>query len=216
MARNSTESQGTWVPIVGYEGLYEVSSQGDVRSIDRLETTKGNYLKKRRGVSLKPGKVRGYNRVSLCKNGCIKQISVHRLVAEAFIPNPDNKPCINHKNAIKSDNRVENLEWCTHSENTLHAIENGLYIPLPPIKKGDKHKTSTKEKMSVVMMGHTTSKETRSKIAKSLGITIRCIEDDIKFDSLEEAGDYYGISKGTFHRKFHAGKEINGKNFIRV
>lgn len=64
----------------------------------------------------------GYCRVDLCKDNVVYQKDIHRLVAEAFIPNPDNKPCVNHKNGIKTDNRVENLEWVSFSENIKHGF----------------------------------------------------------------------------------------------
>lgn len=70
----------------------------------------------------------GYNRVHLCKNGKAKHLSVHRLVAKAFISNPNNLRVVNHKNGIKTDNRVENLEWSTHSANLQHAYDFNLRV----------------------------------------------------------------------------------------
>lgn len=111
-----------WKPVVGYEGLYEVSSEGRVRSLGRYQRVRNNGKMFHEGQIMKlknrPG---GYLGAHLCKNCKHKIHSVHRLVAEAFIPNPEGKEQVNHKNGIKTDNRVSNLEWVTKSENALHA-----------------------------------------------------------------------------------------------
>ena len=105
-------------PIKGYEGLYEVSSFGRVRSLrrkDRLNrqiTTKILYIKKHRD---------GYLQVSLSKDGKYNYLYIHRLVGKHFISNPQNKKFINHKDGNKKNNFVGNLEWCTKSENMIHA-----------------------------------------------------------------------------------------------
>ena len=70
---------------------------------------------------------KGYPQVGIVLEKKYKHKSIHRLVAEAFIPNPENKPCINHINGIKNDNRIENLEWCTYYENNIHAVKTGLF-----------------------------------------------------------------------------------------
>lgn len=103
-----------WKPIKDYEDLYEVSNLGNVRKI------KDNYIFHKNKNS------RGYIVVTLTKENVEKSHSVHRLVASAFIPNPSNKPQINHISGIKTDNRVNNLEWCTGSENMQHCYKNNL------------------------------------------------------------------------------------------
>ena len=96
-----------WCPIKGYEGLYEVSDKGMVRSL--------KFWKER---IMKPGSDKnGYLIVNLCKNGEKKMYLVHRLVALAFIPNPDNLPQVNHKDEDKENNSVHNLEWCSSKYN---------------------------------------------------------------------------------------------------
>lgn len=107
----------TWKDISGYEGLYQVSNFGRVKSLSKYC---GNRPTEERLCS--QHFLRGYKRVTLCKNNILKHKQVHRLVAEAFIPNTDNKPQVNHKNGIKDDNRMDNLEWVTVNENLNHAL----------------------------------------------------------------------------------------------
>ena len=97
-----------WRGVPGYEGLYLISSWGRVFGVRRGKLRKLNVTD------------RGYLQVMLSKDGHRAYLLVHRLVAEVFIPNPENKPHINHKNGDKRDNRVGNLEWCTVGENLLH------------------------------------------------------------------------------------------------
>ena len=118
----TTPAVEVWRPVVGWEGLYEVSSHGRVRSLDRMvEQPIANgviitrpYFSK---ILVQRLNMDGYHRVNLTKKGKRDTASVHQLVAEAFIPNPDNLPCINHKDEDKDNNHVENLEWCSWSYN---------------------------------------------------------------------------------------------------
>ena len=135
-----------WKPIKEFEGYYEVSNMGRVRSLNYKRTGKEKILKNIEDY-------KGYLEVVLTKNGKRKQFKVHRLVAEAFIPNPENKPCIDHINTVKSDNRVENLRWVTYKENsnnekTLEKFkgENHHFF-------GKHHTEETKQKMSEVQKG---------------------------------------------------------------
>jgi len=121
-----------WKSVVGYEGKYEVSNLGSVRSLPRpIERfVNGNlcvYFKKGRILKLNSSGS-NYLRVELCLTGIRKKHYVHRLVAEAFIPNPTNLPCVNHKYGDKTDNKSTNLQWCSYSENNQHAIDTGLSL----------------------------------------------------------------------------------------
>jgi hypothetical protein len=119
-----------WKEIEGYEGYYQISNFGRVRSVDRLIPFKGRP-RKHKGCVIKgslSGRNRDYVTVILKKRGECKNFNVHRLVAIHFIPNPDNKPTVNHKNGNKQDNSVSNLEWATYKENINHAQKMGLFV----------------------------------------------------------------------------------------
>ena len=117
-----------WRPVKGYEGIYAVSSKGRLKTLGRVVAHKILGIQRRQQVihSYTSDPVFDYICVGLWNNGKTKQRQLHRLVAEAFIPNPENKPQVNHKDGNKRNNCVENLEWCTTRENCLHAIRTGL------------------------------------------------------------------------------------------
>src|SRR5690625_7858572 len=122
-----------WKPVVGYEGIYEVSSLGRVRSKDR-KVWNGRVYYDKKGRILKQSKTTtGYWKVELYKNRKKKSKKVHRLVAKSFIPRVKGKELINHKDGDPLNNKVSNLEWCNQSENMKHAYEIGL-IPSNFIK----------------------------------------------------------------------------------
>lgn len=130
-------SEEVWKDIIGYEGLYQVSNFGNVKSLGN------NFTRKERLLKLSP-QSKGYLTVVLQKNGKRKTTLVHRLVAEYFIPNLDKKLQVNHINGIKTDNRVENLEWVSHRENLDHAIKNNLTL------KGEENPNSKLKDVDVI------------------------------------------------------------------
>ena len=103
-----------WKPVVGYEGVYEVSNTGLIRRVLQYNF---NYPR-----VLKPIDTHGYYKVTLSKNNIKQQRTIHRIVAEAFLPNPDNLEMVNHKDENGHNNNVDNLEWCTRAYNQLYSI----------------------------------------------------------------------------------------------
>lgn len=164
-----------------FDGLYKVNTIGQVIT--------DNWKNTGKTAILKPAKdKKGYLRYGLFVDGKLVTKKGHRLVAEAFIPNPFNKPCVNHKNGIKHDNRLENLEWCTYKENTQHAIENNLFNFQTSersvnkiIKKGELNGGSIlKEKQVLeIRLKYNPRIFTREMLAKEYNVTVSCIKDII-------------------------------------
>lgn len=140
-----------WKDVRGYEGLYQISSLGKVKRVERIYTqfnalTARDNTKLLTEMIMKPFEDEdGYLRIQLIKDNVRKKHFVHRLVALNFIPNPENKPEVNHKEGNKQDNRVELLEWNTTSENQRHAIANKFY----ETAKGEKSGTAKLKEVEV-------------------------------------------------------------------
>lgn len=114
-----------WRDITGYEGYYQVSSEGRVKSLERTFIDKSGRKQTVKERILKPGMDRGgYLIVDLCDGGKRKRFKVHRLVCQAFHDNPENKPCVNHIDENKTNNAASNLEWSTAKENCNHGTRN--------------------------------------------------------------------------------------------
>lgn len=183
-----------WREVVGYEGLYQVSNYGNVKSYDRYYTLLNGGIRLHKGKILKQH-CRIYNKVVLSKNGIIKTFDVHRLVALAFIPNPHPNEWnqVNHKNEDKTNNRVTNLEWCDNSYNQRYGScpkrksdkLSGENHPL----FGKKHKYST-----IIKMKQNNKKKKRvaayTKSGELIGI----------FESATEAGLKLGICDVSIRR----------------
>lgn len=123
--------------IKGYEGFYETNELGQVRSIDRVVECKDGSVRKYKSRELKPGMDKhGYTLVRLTKNGVAKTCTVHRLVAEAFIPNPKKLPEVHHKNHDRTDNRAKNLQWVTKAEQMDEHLRAALGTKLRVVGHG--------------------------------------------------------------------------------
>ena len=167
-----------WRGIKGYEGRYQISSFGRVKS---LKDRYGNYREK----ILKPSKnSQGYLYVILHKNSKVKSFRVHRLVALHFIENPNNYKEVNHKDENKENNKVDNLEWCAHYYNMNYGTRNKR---LSEKLKGRELTEEHKKNLSISCKG---SKNPRAR-------KVKCITTGKEFDTVKEAGEYYSINKSN-------------------
>ena len=123
----------TWKDVVGYEGIYKVSNLGNVKRIGKIHLCNYKYQNGYLLKSLDNGK--GYLRIKLSNKGISKRVMLHRIIAEAFIKNPNNYPYVNHIDGNKKNNNIKNLEWCTQSHNCLHSVKMGTWGALSNNRK---------------------------------------------------------------------------------
>lgn len=162
-----------WKNIKEFENIYQISNYGNIRNIKKHKLMKPFISKKT-----------GYYQIDLCKNGCKKRYSIHRLVAETFILNSNNLPQVNHKNEIKIDNRVENLEWCTHKYNSNYGtIKQRIGLKSSQRKHSEEAKQKISKALSKPIIQYskdnTFIKEWNSayEVKRNLGITVSNIND---------------------------------------
>jgi hypothetical protein len=167
--------QEIWKNIKGFEGLYQISNLGRVKSLKRVvnycKESKSRTKKHTVDEKIKKGtqKGNGYLHLSLYKNNIGYNRYIHRLVAEAFLPNPNNYKTVNHKNLNKKDNRVENLEWCSYLDNNMHARENICFKSGKKLKiEATKLNTNEKEIITDLLQWCKENKHDRASIYRVL------------------------------------------------
>ena len=160
-----------WKDIKGYEGLYQVSSLGRIKSLERVDSN--NHRVHERILKLRHNE-HGYYECALCKEGKQKKLKVHRLVADAFIPNVNNYPVVNHKDEVRDNNIVDNLEWCTHKYNINYGTAQK--------RKSDKLK------------GRHTLNEFKKGIKNPNSKMVVLLNNGLLFESASEAAKHYNLS----------------------
>ena len=176
-----------WRDIKGYEGFYQVSNMGNVRSVTHTVVYTDGRVGHYEGKLITPNNDKnGYKAVNLSKNGVVNHIDIHRLVAETFLPKDGERNVVNHKDGNKHNNTVENLEWVTYSENSKHAVRTGLLNMEPFIIAGS---TARKKKIAQI---------------NASGKTIKV------FDSAVEAARQLGLSTGNISSCAHGIRKTSG------
>jgi len=168
-----------WAAIEGFEGLYEISDLGRVRSIDRIQiNSKGIQRRDKGRILTLVDRGNDYLFVSLSKNNKKHNFSVHTGVAQAFIPNPENRPQVNHKDGDKRNNVKTNLEWATAQENSIHAFENNLRISV----KGESHGGNKLTEMQVLEIRRMSTNSSHQSIADMFDVSRSAVSKIVRRD----------------------------------
>ena len=181
------EEKEIWKDIEGFEGLYQVSNYGRVRSLERTAWNGKGYYKAPERILRVRKTHTGYLRVNLYKNNKAKDYYIHRLVAEAFIPNIDNLPCINHKDENPKNNHVTNLEWVTYKENNNYGTHKEKVAEK---LRGRKHSEEWNRKVAEKNINNPKTSKPVLAIDKITGLIL-------EFPSVKEAERQLGISNGN-------------------
>ena len=198
--------------IKGYEGLYQVSNLGRIKSLERDIIYPNGKIQHYNEKMLSPNSDKNeYKTIKLCKNGKIKRYLVHRLVAEAFIDNPDNLPCVNHKDENKQNNNVENLEFCSVAYNNSYGSR---LETLKAKNTGQKRSEETKQKIREAKKGMKVSENTKIKLGKPVeqydldGNFIR------SWDYIKQLDKFFGTKINSSIIRCCKGKQKTALGFI--
>jgi len=184
-----------WETIEGFNGAYQVSNFGNIKSLSRLIKCKGGAFRKTKEHVLEPVIDRkGYCRIGLHEGGNMDVFMVHRIVAKYFIPNPENKPQVNHINGNPSDNHISNLEWATAKENMRHAFD--VLKRKPSISTGDKCWLFGKRGKDHPCFGNKHGVG-RKGILHPRSKPVKCDTLDMVFESACMAADLLGVSQAN-------------------
>lgn len=204
-ANLESSNDEVWKDISGYEGMYQVSTFGRVRTMPHSVAAcscKGTPY-----VINIPARIKkatrgsdGYYDISLYRNNHPKYFSIHQLVAQTFIANPDKKPTVNHIDGDKSNNHVDNLEWATYDEQMKHASKLGLL----------NYRCQDVEKYNTIAVANL------EKWNSTHRVKVKCVESGQVFASLTEAGRYLGVSNDVVDNACKNESLIGGRHFVRV
>lgn len=168
---NTPEEVDLWHPVPNHEGRLEVTRSGAVRGCDRTVRSRYGSTRRIKARILKPNNIRGYFCVQVLAAGKPRNVFIHRMIAELFVPNPHGKPYVNHIDGNKANNKIENLEWVTHAENMRHAFALGL-VPYPKSGPGDQSPAAKLDWPSVREIRRLLSEGSRHiDVANQFGVT---------------------------------------------
>lgn len=205
-----------WKDIIGYEGLYQISNLGSVKSLERYRAYKNGKPRHMKSKKLIPGRSKcGYYTVVLYKEGKRKTHTIHRLVAKAFIPNPNNYPYVNHIDENKTNNHISNLEWCTASYNSRHGTRIERFSKAMSgennFRYGKHLSEEHRRRIGEANKKNRLSEERKQKLIEANCKKVICITTGEVFESIKEASEKYNIDPANISSCCRGKRKTAGK-----